>query len=349
MDVLSSKIDDLHLKISEQAAVEKISGRKIFFLGESKESVLTQLVLMKDQVHEAVLYGLSQDTDGVAAGVNIGLEGIENSQEVSLFFKSAAANFCKASISARFIKEVTGGCEPRSCTQLNAFTVVQDNKRRNRLMLFGTVREVDGAFRNVEISPYHVFDDDASGDGRVFACIGLAARFRRTDLLRYFDSQSIGIMNLDDGFSALSGFWQGIVDIPLMFADSSSVAMLDYSAEVFAEFDICDDSENSVPTGCLRAHNSNLDRMVRMMGDIIRVLEAKNFELEEQGCSQSTSLLSLSVTRGKYSTEICRLLCENGVNVYTTDKCGRNALDRAMYSQCGQRGEEGFLEERLAF
>ena len=321
IDALGSKIDDMHLKLSKQVAVRKMSGREIFFVGEKLESVFAQLLLITDTVREAVLHGVSQQIEGISpdqlywlqaeydnlvssatqelAALSYGstatsfdswydsgfaahtsktsmrkrayshqsnrdvamapsanldaadeetllkrrenafksvlykgafgklrlicptmsdrLDNTDRAQEVSLVF-IPTAKFNRISISARFVKEVNRRWEPTFYTQLNAFTVVDNDEIHFELMSNGTVQEVDAAFRNGEISPYHVYESSCTlvclqvsmisivafvargkNNSRVlFLSIYLqwAAIYQRTDLLRYFDSQGIGMANL---------------------------------------------------------------------------------------------------------------------------------------------------------
>lgn len=321
IDVLGSKIDDMHLTMSKQPAARKMSGREIFFVGEKLESAFAQLLLITDTVHEAVLHGVSQQIEGISpdqlywlqaeydnlvssatqelAALSYGstatsfdswydsgfaahtpktsmrkraysqesnrdvvmapsanldaaeqetprkrrkkafksflyegafgklrlicptmrdrLDNTDRSQEVSLVF-TPTAKFSRISISARFVKEVNRRWEPTFYTQLNAFTVVDNYEIHVELMRSGTVQEVDAAFRNGHISPYHLYVNTqilvclevsvisivtfvprGKNDNRVLSLsiyLQWAAIYQRTDLLRYFDSQGIGMANL---------------------------------------------------------------------------------------------------------------------------------------------------------
>lgn len=263
IDVLGSKIDDMHLKLSKQAAVRKMNGREIFFVGEKLESVFAQLLLIADTVREAVLHGVSQQIEGISpdqlywlqaeydnlvssatqelAALSYGstatsfdswydsgfaahtsntsirkrvyynesfrdvvmapstnvddidqditrkrkkryptsfshdgvlgklvfifstirdrLDNTGDSEDVRLFFMPSAG-FCKINVSARFVKEVNRRCEPKFYTQLNTFTIIQDKDKHWELMCNGTVEEVDAAFREGDISPYHLYHED---------------------------------------------------------------------------------------------------------------------------------------------------------------------------------------------
>jgi hypothetical protein len=67
---------------------------------------------------------------------------------------------CPNSISARFVKSINPGLEPRLYTQLNAFRLVEETDLHLSLFCDGSIEEIDDAFRSVIISPY---DQDYSG------------------------------------------------------------------------------------------------------------------------------------------------------------------------------------------
>lgn len=67
---------------------------------------------------------------------------------------------CSNSISARFVKSINSGLEPRLYTQLNAFRLVEDYTPHIELFYEGSIEDIDAAFRSGIISPY---DQDDRG------------------------------------------------------------------------------------------------------------------------------------------------------------------------------------------
>lgn len=91
---------------------------------------------------------------------------IHSIEEVRLSF-IPHVEICSTPIGARFIKSMSYGQEPRLYAQLNAFRQIRSGRSRThyQLMTYGTLQDIDTAFRNGIISPY---DLDGSGGNICF-------------------------------------------------------------------------------------------------------------------------------------------------------------------------------------
>lgn len=83
------------------------------------------------------------------------VNAINNREDVRFFF-TPSVDICNTAIAARFTKIPGVRCEPRLYAQLNTFTLVEDIGPTFALMNEGSLGEIDAAFRNGTISPYHV-------------------------------------------------------------------------------------------------------------------------------------------------------------------------------------------------
>jgi len=146
-------------------------------------------------------------------------QNTDDPDEVGFFFRPSPT-VCTTAVSARFVKVLDRFLEPRFYTQLNAFSIAPKGfpSRYEDLFVQGTVKDIDLAIRNGTISPYHIEEATKMHlpivvssialpfadviDSCIFSILSLILHLQyavcggRVDLLRYFDSQGIGISNL---------------------------------------------------------------------------------------------------------------------------------------------------------
>ena len=119
IDVLVSKVDSLQLTISKTAVAARMSNREIWFVGEHRASVLTPLLLIRDQLRRAILQVLSHQVERVSPQdlywLQSEYENLVSSamQEVAaLSYGSTATSFDKWSYSERAAGSLAMGLQP---------------------------------------------------------------------------------------------------------------------------------------------------------------------------------------------------------------------------------------------
>ncbi|KAF2785996.1 hypothetical protein K505DRAFT_205690, partial [Melanomma pulvis-pyrius CBS 109.77] len=229
---------------------------------------------------------------------------------------------CSNSIKARFVKSINSGFEPRLYTQLNAFRLVEDYDLHMKLCHYGSIEDIDAAFRS-----------------------GLAALGARSDVLQYFDSQGVGQSNLNGGGDILDGFWFSICDVSQRIPDDSFAKMQAYCDE------ICPLIARSSLLHPLAWDTGEVsDKNVHLTKMWMEFLKRNDYDFELQDGWGDTPLLDNLSLLGKNSLENTLLLLGFGANPHAVNSDGRNAIQAAMASNIFSNYPEKpeILEEKLS-
>lgn len=194
--------------------------RKISEVAETRSNYVNEKSSQQQQSRAGVSYSSVVGPGELRLTLSLSnhhADSADDHDEVSFFFHPAAT-ICTTALSARFVKVVARCHEPRFYTQLNAYSIVAEDQIPRYVFLLqrGAIKDIDLAIRNGTISPYHIHGDTgyhmiifvssmsiSFGDViNIFNVLFLifspqyAAAYARADLLRYLDSQGIGISNL---------------------------------------------------------------------------------------------------------------------------------------------------------
>ena len=170
-----------------------------------------------------------------------------------------------------------------------------------------------------------------------------------------FEGFVLYILNFaSDHFSAISGFWFALREIPDEIAMSEQQAMQEYFEESLPKVNFT----GGLLRGSFQPSRDYStwwsDGADQIAEKFFKVLKENNFDFESQENNGRTSFLALAFQPGEWASRISRLLCKYGANVHATDKSGWNALHYAMLSQelsvrKGNERRDPYLEERIAF
>ncbi|ORY08834.1 hypothetical protein BCR34DRAFT_569282 [Clohesyomyces aquaticus] len=230
--------------------------------------------------------------------------------EVLLSF-APSPNICETAITIRFLRFLEPErVECKLYTQINAFCMVESGEfgRYHRYIVMCTIQELDAAIRGGKISPYGI--DNARGN----LCIYMAAHYGRVDVLEYFESQGIGLAQLNGYDSALGGFDSGITHVGKDEQDShlKMLSFLETSVTTCSAFTV---------SSLLDVHDGKLALIRRFF----RFLASEGYDWEQRDIFGQTALLYFLKGGGSVKVLTC-LMEEAHPDVHATDIFGWSPL-----------------------